>query len=214
MFVYKHAGLADVTTTIRQLGDAGRPRREADALVTRIDAALAEHPGTRRRQTEAADACWSSAATRCALRGIYASGGIGFLHDMLTAAGGDNVFADVKQQSVQATTELILARAAGSHPRAASRRHDGRAAKRREIAVWQVLLVSAAVRSGRVYDHRRPADGRPGSARRRGHRAHRAALHPGGVRPMKILVSWSSGKDSAWMLHVLRAERIGRRRRC
>jgi uncharacterized protein (TIGR00290 family) len=26
---------------------------------------------------------------------------------------------------------------------------------------------------------------------------------------MKILVSWSSGKDSAWMLHILRAERIG-----
>lgn len=26
---------------------------------------------------------------------------------------------------------------------------------------------------------------------------------------MKILVSWSTGKDSAWMLHVLRAEGIG-----
>jgi uncharacterized protein (TIGR00290 family) len=26
---------------------------------------------------------------------------------------------------------------------------------------------------------------------------------------MKILVSWSSGKDSAWMLHVLRAEHLG-----
>ena len=26
---------------------------------------------------------------------------------------------------------------------------------------------------------------------------------------MKILVSWSSGKDSAWMLHVLRSEGIG-----
>jgi len=26
---------------------------------------------------------------------------------------------------------------------------------------------------------------------------------------MKILLSWSSGKDSAWMLHVLRSERIG-----
>ena len=26
---------------------------------------------------------------------------------------------------------------------------------------------------------------------------------------MKVLVSWSSGKDSAWMLHVLRSERIG-----
>ena len=27
---------------------------------------------------------------------------------------------------------------------------------------------------------------------------------------MKILVSWSSGKDSAWMLHVLRAEGLGK----
>ena len=26
---------------------------------------------------------------------------------------------------------------------------------------------------------------------------------------MKILVSWSSGKDSAWMLHVIRSEGIG-----
>ena len=26
---------------------------------------------------------------------------------------------------------------------------------------------------------------------------------------MKILVSWSSGKDSAWMLHVIRTERLG-----
>jgi uncharacterized protein (TIGR00290 family) len=27
---------------------------------------------------------------------------------------------------------------------------------------------------------------------------------------MKILVSWSSGKDSAWMLHVIRAEGLGK----
>ena len=26
---------------------------------------------------------------------------------------------------------------------------------------------------------------------------------------MKILVSWSSGKDSAWLLHVLHRDRIG-----
>lgn len=26
---------------------------------------------------------------------------------------------------------------------------------------------------------------------------------------MKVLVSWSSGKDSAWMLHVIRKERLG-----
>ena len=36
------------------------------------------------------------------LQNIYASGGYGFLHDMLDVAGGDNVFGDIKQQSVQA----------------------------------------------------------------------------------------------------------------
>ena len=47
---------------------------------------------------------------RLALRGLYASGGVGFLNDMLEVAGGTNVFADVKQQAVQASTEQILAR--------------------------------------------------------------------------------------------------------
>ena len=46
-----------------------------------------------------------------ALRNIYASGGVGFLHDLIEVAGGANVFADVRRESVQATTELILARA-------------------------------------------------------------------------------------------------------
>ena len=75
-----------------------------------------------------------------ALRGIYASGGVGFLHDMLEAAGGANVFADVKRETVQATTELILARrpdvilelrarrTAGRGPRSTAR--DGRLAAR------------------------------------------------------------------------------------
>ncbi len=85
-----------------------------------------------------------------ALRGIYASGGFGFLHDMLTAAGGDNVFADVKQQSVQATI--------GAHPRAAARTSSSSCApaslpveaRRKEIAVWQALSSVPAVRTGRI----------------------------------------------------------------
>ncbi len=44
------------------------------------------------------------------LRGINASGGYGFLHDMLLVAGGDDVFDDVKRQSVDVTTEMVLAR--------------------------------------------------------------------------------------------------------
>ena len=45
------------------------------------------------------------------LRNIYASGGRGFLHDMLDAAGGDDVLHDIDKESVQVSTEMILARA-------------------------------------------------------------------------------------------------------
>ena len=37
------------------------------------------------------------------LRNIYASAGRGFLHDMLVAAGGEDVFADIDKESAQAT---------------------------------------------------------------------------------------------------------------
>ncbi|MEI7630330.1 MAG: ABC transporter substrate-binding protein, partial [Actinomycetes bacterium] len=45
------------------------------------------------------------------LRNMYVSGGRGFLHDMLEIAGGDDVFNDIDKESVQVSTETILARA-------------------------------------------------------------------------------------------------------
>jgi iron complex transport system substrate-binding protein len=44
------------------------------------------------------------------LRNIDASGGDGFLHDMLEAAGGTDVLADVHRQSVMMSTEMVLTR--------------------------------------------------------------------------------------------------------
>jgi len=148
MFVYKHAALADITVTIRQLG-ARVAREEAAATSTRlIDAKLTEirtkvagRPRPKTLLVFGRDAL--------ALRGIYASGGFGFLHDMLTAAGGDNVFADVKQQSVQATSELILSR----RPDVIIELRSGSLpvdARRKEIAVWQALSSIPAVRTGRI----------------------------------------------------------------
>ena len=98
MFDYRHAGLADVTATIRALGErtgderAGRTRSRA-AIERGLDGIrqkVADRPRPRTLLVFGRE--------RLALRGIYASGGIGFLHDMLEAAGGANVFADVKSR--------------------------------------------------------------------------------------------------------------------
>jgi iron complex transport system substrate-binding protein len=149
VFVYSHAALVDITATMKALGErVGHEREAADlarTIETRIDAVRKRVAGRPRPSTLIVFDRES-----LALRGIYASGGFGFIHDMVDAAGGENVFADVKQQAVQATTELILSR----RPHVILElRGDTVTAdmRRREIAVWQALSSVPAVRDGRVY---------------------------------------------------------------
>ena len=79
------------------------------------------------------------------LRNVYASGGYGFLHDALAIAGGDDVFGDVKRESVQASTELMLTRA----PEViVELRADDESAPDR--AAWQTLASVPAVRNNRI----------------------------------------------------------------
>jgi iron complex transport system substrate-binding protein len=84
------------------------------------------------------------------LQGMYASGGVGFLHDMLGVAGGVNVFADVPRQSIQVSSELALTRA----PEVILELHSGDPWTpdhvAREQAVWRKLPSLPAVRSGRI----------------------------------------------------------------
>jgi iron complex transport system substrate-binding protein len=176
MFVYKHAGLADVTATIRQLGTRIGRDQEAAALVGRIDSALSDirrrvagRPRPRTLLVFGRDAL--------TLRGIYASGGIGFLSDMLDMAGGDNVFGDVKQQSVQATSELILARRPDAilELRAGEMPPEQRA---REIAVWQILPSVPAVRTGRITILTDPRTVVPGPRVAEGTELIARTLHP------------------------------------
>ena len=107
-----------------------------------------------------------------------------------------------QRESVQATTELILARApeviielrATDSPVDAAARARPRSGTR--------LSSVPAVRNHRVH---RPRPARTRRARARASPSAPSAgarAAPGGVQ-MKILVSWRSGKDSAWMLHVL-----------
>jgi iron complex transport system substrate-binding protein len=149
VYVYSHAGLSDVTSTMRALGERVGHAREAAELAQRIESRI---DAVRRRLTGQPRPRTLIVFDRepLALRGIYASGGIGFIHDMVDAAGGENVFADVKQQAVQATTELILSR----RPDVILELRGDPVApdtRRREIAVWQSLSSVPAVRNGRVY---------------------------------------------------------------
>ena len=68
---------------------------------------------------------------------------------MLDIAGGDNIFADVKRESVQATTELILARSPQVILELRSSIEPDEAAAER--AVWDTLAAVPAVRARRVH---------------------------------------------------------------
>jgi len=150
-FKYELFGLAEITRTIRLLGDQTGRAREAAAVAERIDRDLAairqSVAGKPRPKT-----VLIFGREPNSLRGIYASGGIGFMHDMLVAAGGDDVFADIKRQNLQATTEMLLTRA----PEVIIEVHSGdpwpQAQIDQERRAWNVLGSLPAVRSGRIYE--------------------------------------------------------------
>ena len=149
IFQYRHAGLPDVSTTILELGTRVGQPNEAAALtksiqqhLDRIRQSVSGRPRPRTMIVFGREAL--------ALRGIYASGGYGFLNDMLSAAGGDNVFADVQRESVQATSELILAR----RPDVIIELRVGDMPldqQKKEIEVWNRLSSVPAVQAKRVF---------------------------------------------------------------
>jgi iron complex transport system substrate-binding protein len=148
-YVYSHAGLPDITATLREI--AGRVGHEAEGA--RVAATIESRIASVRKRVANLQRPRTLIVfdrETLSLRGIYASGGIGFIHDMVDAAGGDNVFADVKQQAVQATTELIL----GRRPEVILELRgdpvppDVRA---KETGVWRALASLPAVQNNRVY---------------------------------------------------------------
>ena len=147
VFLYQHAGLADITQTIRELGARVGNVKESTELADRIEADIADvrkrvagRPRPRTLLVFGRDAE--------TLRGIYASGAVGFLHDMLEAAGGTNVFADVKRQSIQTTSELAIARAPEVIIEIGA---DTASSKGRNMRAWDALGSVPAVRNKRIY---------------------------------------------------------------
>lgn len=149
MFDYRHFGLPEVMTTMRELGvrtgHADEADRSARGLEARLAAVRTRVGDARRPRT-----LLVFGREPRTLRNIYASGGRGFLHDMLIAAGGENVFADVDREAVQATTETILARKPDVILELRSTPLFGNEAQQAEVNAWAILASVPAVRDHRV----------------------------------------------------------------
>jgi iron complex transport system substrate-binding protein len=150
VFDYRHAGLADVTTTIRALGERVGAGQKAEQVAGEIERGL---DGVRRKvlNRPRPRTLLVFGRERLALRGLYASGGVGFLNDMLDVAGGTNVFAEVKQQAVQASTEQLLARRPDVilETRAVNSAWPS-GDQQAELNVWNAVASIPAVRHHRV----------------------------------------------------------------
>jgi iron complex transport system substrate-binding protein len=147
-YSYTHKDLPDIFATIRALGTRVGMEANANALAARLETQLAgiraKTAGAPRPRT-----LLVFGRERGSLRSIDASGGIGFLHDMLELAGGVDLLDDIKRQSVMMTTEMVLARAPDViiqlrySPDATDSDSDMRA--------WDALASVPAVRNHRVY---------------------------------------------------------------
>lgn len=149
-FSYRHGGIPVILGTIKDLGVATGHEPAAARLVADLEARL---DAVRRRVAGRPRPKVLLVFERQpgTLREIYASGGAGFLNEMLDAAGGRNVFDDVKRESVQPSSETLLSRAPDViiEVRARGLLEDVEAA--RERGVWSTLASIPAVRNNRVH---------------------------------------------------------------
>jgi iron complex transport system substrate-binding protein len=149
IYSYRHAGLADITDTLRAVGKRTGHSLRADALAAQIesdlDAVRKSVAGKARPRT-----LMVFGREEASMRGLYVNGGVGFLHDMLEAAGGTNVMADVKREGLQMSLEQLLARAPDVVLEVRVTEAWPAERQAREEAAWKAVSIPA-VRAGRVH---------------------------------------------------------------
>ena len=148
-YPYVMGGLANLTKTMRDLGRQVGRAAEAEAAAAAIDARF---DAIRRRVAGRPKPRTLLVFGRepGSLRAIDASGGVGFLSDIVELAGGENVFGAVKRESVRVGTEEILA----ARPQIVIDLHYGRDLAPdqidRERDAWKSLGSLPAVREGKI----------------------------------------------------------------
>jgi len=181
-FSYEHRAMPDIMQTIRaigaRIGAADGAERVASNMERALDDIRKAVAGTARPKTMLV-----FGREPGTLRGVLASGGYGFLSDLLDVAGSDNAFADIKQQSVQASTEMLLARRPDAIVEL--RYGDDKRAVNvdQELSVWNTLASLPAVRNHRLYLLVGDEFVVPGPRIVNAARRLADALHPGALPP-------------------------------
>jgi iron complex transport system substrate-binding protein len=149
-YSYEHRALPDIMSTIRSIGERVGASAQADQVATDMERELAAiRTATAGRPRPRTLLVFGRQPG--SLRNVYASGGYGFLDDLLDVAGSDNVLADIVQQSVQATTELILARRPDIIIELRYGQGERALAVDREMEPWTGLASVPAVRNRRLH---------------------------------------------------------------
>jgi iron complex transport system substrate-binding protein len=150
LYPYSLGGLDNLARTMRDLGRVAGTTEQAEAAAgqveRRLEAIRKRAAGRPRPKTLVV-----FGREPGALRAIDVSGGVGFLHDIVQLAGGDNVFGQEKREWVRVGVESVVAAA----PDVVVELHYGYYLKparvRAEMAAWNTLTTLPAVRSHRVH---------------------------------------------------------------
>ena len=149
VFTYRHGDLGHVTSTIRLLGKQTGRTYNADMVAAAIERDVTGFR-VRLRDRPRPRTLLVFGREPDTIRNVYASGGIGFLHDILEAAGGTNVLANVQREAAQPSSETILALAPDVIIELRAE-----ATTENEIAgdtkAWEQFSALPAVRAGHVY---------------------------------------------------------------
>ena len=150
IFSYRHGGIASILQTLRDIGrvtgHAAEGERQAKAIEERVNAIRARVKGRPRPRT-----LLVFGRQPRTLQQMYVTGGLGFLNEMLDIAGGVNVFADIRRESVQPSHEILLVRAPEVIVELRATGPFAAADQKKEKAAWSTLPSIPAVRNGRIH---------------------------------------------------------------
>jgi cobalamin transport system substrate-binding protein len=150
VYPYRHAGVDSILQAIRDVARLTGHPADGDRVVrevrSQLDGVRMRVRGQRRPRTMLV--IGRDAGT---LRGVYVSGGIGFLHELLDLAGGDDVFSDIKREAAQPSNETMIVRAPDVIIELHPADQPPADALQKERASWNLLTSVPAVRNGRVH---------------------------------------------------------------